>query len=360
MSAVTDDPLLGFALPRDDPAPSARTARALGEAAERVAVLLRRVGAMLPVQRWSGTASLAADRQLTTVALGLAQERLLLVSAAGALTRFAAAVTDAQSSADEARRLVSSARAVQRSADLRAAATIPVAPAGWGDVRTDGVIHDPTAAALLDRARVRAYAARTTYDAAARRLTAELTDLSGRRVVRAGLSPRLLLDVVGLVPVAGDAVDLGNAAAYALRGRWDDATLTTAAAVPGPEGWAAASAKVGKAVSRAGRVERVAAVVDDVPAEQQVAAVLAGLRRGRRKETRVLPDDDAVTQLYREAFHPLGATTVRQGSRGEVLVTRLPGGGRVSYRTWSRCGGATIEFAGVTGVDILRIHREDC
>jgi hypothetical protein len=360
VSTVTDDPLLGFALPRDDPRPSARTAPALGEAAERVGVLLRRVGAMLPVQRWSGTASLAADRQLASVALGLAQERLLLGSAADALTRFAVAVTAAQGSADEARRLVSAARAVQRSADLRAAATAPVAPAGWGGVRADGVIHDPTAVALLDRARVRAYVARTTYDSAARHLTAELTDLSGRRVVRAGLSPRLLLDVVGLVPVAGDAVDLGNAVAYALQGRWDDASLTAVAAVPGPEGWAAASAKAGRAVSRAGRVERVVTVGDDVPPEQQIATVLAGLLRGRRKETRVLPDDDAVTQLYREAFHPLGATTVTQGSRGEVLVTRLPGGGRVSYRTWSRCGGATIEFAEVTGVDILRIHREDC
>ena len=257
--------MLGIGLPRDDPGPSARTSRALGEAAERVGVLLRRVGAMLPVQRWSGTASLAADRRLTTVALVLAQERRQLVSAADALARFSAAVAAAQESADEARRLVSSARAGQRSADLRAAATAAAAPVGWGGVRADGVIHDPSAVALLDRARGRAYDARTTYDAAARRLTAELTDLSGRQVVRSGLSPRLLLDVVGLVPVVGDAVDLGNAAAYALQGRWDDAALTAVAAVPGPEGWAAASAKVGKAVSRAGRVERVVAVVDDVP-----------------------------------------------------------------------------------------------
>ena len=356
MTAVTDDPLLGFALPRDDPGPAARTARVLGEAAEQVGVLLRRVGAMLPVQRWSGTASQAADRRLVTVALGLAQERQRLVSAAEALSRFAASVAVAQQSADEARRLVSSARAVQRSVDDRGAA----APTGWGGVRADGVLHDPTAVALLDRARVRAHDARTTYDTAARRLAAELTDLSGRRVVRAGLSPRLLLYVVGLVPVVGDAVDLGNAAAYALQRRWDDAALTAVAAVPGPEGWAAASAKVGRAVSRAGRVERVVTVADDVPAEQRVAAVLAGLQRGRRKETRVLPDDDAVTRLYREAFHPLGRTSVTQGSRGEVLVTRLPGGGRVSYRTWSKCGGATIEFAEVAGVDILRIHREDC
>jgi hypothetical protein len=360
MTAVADDPLLGFALPRDEPGPPARTARALDEAAERVGVLLRGVGAMLPVRRWSGTASRAADGRLATVALGLAQERLLLGSAADALTRFAAAVAVAHGAADEARRLVASARAAQRSADLRAAATAPVAPAGWGGVRADGVIHDPTAVALLDRARARAYDARTTYDSAARRLTAELTDLSGRRVVRAGLSPRLLLDVVGLVPVVGDAVDLGNAAAYALQGRWDDAALTAVAAVPGPEGWAAASAKVGRAVSRSGRVERVVTLVDDPPAEQRVAEVLAGLQRGRRRATRVLMDDDAVTRLYREAFHPLGTTTVRQGSGGEVLVTELPGGGRVSYRTWSNCGGATIDFADVAGVDVLRIHRGDC
>jgi hypothetical protein len=281
------------------------------------------------------------------------------VSAAEAMSRFATAVAVAQQSADEARRLMSSTRAVQWSADVRAGG-MAAAPAGWGGVRADGVIHDPTAVALLHRARVRAHDARTTYDTAARRLTAELTGLSGRRVVRAGLSPRLLLDVVGLVPVVGDAVDLGNAAAYALQGRWADASLTAVAAVPGPEGWAAASAKVGRAVSRAGHVERVVTVVDDVPAEQRVAEVLAGLQRGRRRQTRVLPDDDAVTRLYSEAFQPLGATRVTQGSRGEVLVTHLPGGGRVSYRTWSRCGGATIEFTDVAGVDILRIHREDC
>jgi hypothetical protein len=226
-------------------------------------------------------------------------------------------------------------------------------------VRADGVVHDPTAVALLDRARVRAYDARTTYDTAARRLTAELTDLSGRRVVRAGLSPRLLLDVVGLVPVAGDAVDLGNAAAYALQGRWGDATLTAVAAVPGPEGWAAASAKIGKALSRAGDVAEVVDDADAVSAEAHIGLVLAGLgTSGRRAGTRVLPDDDAVTRLYREAFHPLGPTSATVGSRGEVLVTHLPGGGRVTYRGWSRCGGATIQFDDVAGIDVVRIHRE--
>ncbi len=345
MTAVTDDPLLGFALPRDAPGPSARTAQELGEAAERVGVLLRRVGAMLPVQRWSGTASVAADRQLVTVALGLAQERMLLVAAAEALTRFAASVAVAQESADGARRLVSSARAEQRSAEVRAAATATAAPAGWGGVRADGVIHDPAAVALLDRARVRAYDARSTYDTAARRLTAELTDLSGRRVVRAGLSPRLLLDVVGLVPVVGDAVDLGNAAAYAVQGRWKDASLTAVAAVPGPEGWAAAGAKVGRAVSRSGHVTDVV----------EVAARVT--ERGRRARNRVLADDEAVAALYFGSLRHLGRTEVRQGPLGEVLVTFLPGGGRVSYRTTSRDGGHVIQFTDVPGVAIERIHR---
>jgi hypothetical protein len=342
MTTLLDDPLLGFGLPRDDPGEAARTAQALTETADRVGVLLRRVGAMLPVRRWSGLASVAADRDLTSVALALAQERQALVSAAAALSRFAAGVSLAQASADEARRLVATARSVQRSADLRAPAT---AVTGWGGTRLDGPLHDPAAVALLDRARRRAYDARSTYDVAARRLTAELTELSGRRVVRAGLSPRLLLDVVGLVPVAGDVVDLGNAAAYALQGRWGDATLTAVAAVPGPEGWAAASAKIGKAWSRADRITDVVTVVARLT------------ERGRRSSNRVLADDDAIAALYFGTLRHLGRTEVRQGPLGEVLVTFLPGGGQVSYRTASRDGGYVVQFTDVPGVTIDRIHR---
>jgi hypothetical protein len=355
MTTVIDDPLLGFALPRDQPGPAAGTAHALVEAADRVGVLARRVGAMLPAHRWSGTASASADRSLAAVALGLAQERRVLLAAASTLTRFAGQVSVAAQAADEARRLVASARSVQRSADRRAPAT---AVTGWGSSRLDGDVRDPAAVTLLDRARVRAYEARSTYDAAARRLTAELTDLSGRRVERAGLSPRLLLDAVGFVPVVGDAVDLANAAAYALQGHWDDAALTAVAAVPGPEGWAAASAKIGKAASRAGDVVKV---VGDVPAEQRVVDVLAGLTvRGRRKETRLLDDGDAVETLYRRSFEPLGPTVLTKNKLGEdLLVTHLPGGGRISLRWSSGTGGPAIEFVDISGVDIMRVHVRD-
>ncbi len=357
MIAVAGDPLLGFTLPADDPTPYARTADSLVTAADRVGVLLRRVAAMLPVAAWSGVASVAADRRLGDTGLALAQERTRLLGGADALVRFSGRVALASELSAAARRLVTAARDAQQQADLRDPTAALTRSVGWGGRRADGGLYDPAAVGLLHRARLRAHEARSTYDAAARRLTADLTEISGRRVVRAGPSPRLLLDVVGLVPVIGDAVDLGNAAAYALQGRWGDASLTAVAAVPGPEGWAVASAKLGRALGRAGEVAKL---VDDVPAEQRVAEVLAGLQRGRRRDTRVLPDDDAVTRLYREAFHPLGTTRLRQGSRGDVLVTRLPGGGRVSYRSWSNCGGATIDFADVAGVDVKRIHRGDC
>ncbi len=359
MTNTVDESLLGWSLPVDDPAGAARTADGLLAAADRLSALGRGLGAMLPVQRWSGVASAAADQrlELTAVALGLEHRRML--RAADALTRFSRQVAAARTLADEATRLLAAARAAQGAADLAdPGGTGAQISGGWGGYRADGALYDPHAVALLDRARERAYDARTCYDRAARHLAAELTELSGRRVVRAGMSARTWLDLAGLVPVVGDAVDGVNAAVYFAQGRWREGLLTSAAVVPGPGGWVAGGAKIGNALDHAGDIVKV---VDDVPAERRVADVVAGLtERGRRPENRVLPDDDSIASLYWTTLEPLGTTEVKHGTLGDVLVTTLPGGGMVSFRRESRCGGAAIQFVRITGIDVERIHRRDC
>lgn len=355
MTAALDDPLLGWPLPVDDPADAARTADGLVASADRLGTLVRRLGAMLPVQSWSGVASDAADRRLALTALALGWERSRLLRAAEVLSDFSRQVAAARAVADEASRLVAVARQAQDIADRRdVSMTGSRSTAGWGNVRADGTIYDPYAVALLDQARERAHEARTTYDRAARRLAAELMVLSGRRVVRAGLSPRMLLDVAGFVPVIGDAIDVVNALVYLKQRRWGDALLTGAAAVPGPLGWWGGGAKIGKAVDHAGDIERV---VDDGSTEARAAEILNGLTtRGRRRTTRMLPDDESIESLYRE-LEPLGLTELRAGTRGDVFVTAFPSGARVTFRGFSESEGFAIEIYDLPGVSMTLIHR---
>lgn len=356
MTATIDDPLLGWPLPVDDPADAARTADGLVAAADRLSALGRRLAAMLPVQRWSGVASAAADQRLAVTAVALGLERRRMLRAADALSRFGHQVGAARSLADEACRLLIAARAAQQAADLAdGALTSAGTPAGWGGHRTDGNLYDPRAVALLDRARECAFDARTRYDRAARQLTAELTELSGRRVVRAGLSARTWLDLAGFVPVVGDAVDAVNAAVYLAQGRWADGLLTAAAAVPGPGGWVAGGAKVGKALDHAGDVAKV---VDDVPAETRAIEVLSQLTvRGDRRHTRLLPDDESIERLYRDHLERLGPTTIVKADNGTVSVTTLPSGATIAFRRFSRSEGNTIQIGGLAGLDYKRVHR---
>ena len=349
------EPLLGVALPGDDPAAATRLSGDLASAAERIGLVARGVAALLPVRRWSGVAAAEADRRLLEVAVALAAERARLLRAADALATFGRSVSVAHGLADEARALLAGARSAQATADRRDPALAAGRAVGWGGARADGGIYDPAAVALLDRARSRAFEARRAYDDAARRLAAEVTLLSGRQVVRSSLSPRVLLDLAGFVPVVGDAVDLGNAAVYLHQRRWGDAIVTAAAAVPGPSGWMAGAGKVARAVWRAGRVERV---VDDLPAAEQAVARLSELAvRGRRAEVRLLPDDEAVERFYRDALAPLGATTVRRTPDGVVWRTDFPGGGFVNFRRFSDSGGFTIDVQEVPGATVRRIHR---
>lgn len=350
------DPLLGVGLPVDDPAESARAAAGLAAAADRCGRLARGAAGLLPVGQWSGVAADAADRRLLDLAVSLSRERARLLRAADAVTAFSRAVAGVVALADEAAALLARARQVQAGADRRDPGLAVGRAASWGGVRADGALFDPEAAALLDRARRSALEARATYDRAAGRLADELAALSGRRVVRAEMSPRVLLDVAGFVPVVGDAVDAVNALVYLRQRRWGDALVTGIASVPGPAGWAAAAARIGKAVGRAGDLERV---VEQATAQDRVVAHLSRLTvRGRRESVRLLPDDQAVERFYREVLAPLGTTTVHQDRRGYPFWrTQLEGGGHIVFRPWSASEGFAIDIRDIGTSTVRRIHR---
>jgi hypothetical protein len=356
VTVTLDDPLLGWPLPVDDPAGAARTADGLLAVADRLSALGRRVASMLPVQRWSGVASAAADQRLalTTFAVGLERRRVL--RAADALTRFSRQVAAARTLADDATRLLTAARAAQQAADLADTGATGSRPSGgWGGYRADGALYDPHAVVLLDRARERAYDSRTCYDRAARRLTAELTELSGRRVVRGGMSARAWLDLAGFVPVVGDAVDAVNAGVYFAQGRWREGLLTAVAVVPGPGGWVAGGAKVGKALDHTGDVAKV---VDDVPAETRAIEVLSQLTvRGDRRTTRMLPDDESIERLYREHLEGLGPTAIVKAGNETVSVTTLPSGASIAFRRFSNSDGYAIEVRDLPRLGYDRVHR---
>ena len=352
MTATIDDPLLGTTLPLDDPADAARTADGLVAAADRVAVVGRRLVAMVPVQRWSGVASAAADRRLALTVLALGQERTRMLAAAEALGRFSQQIGAAQGLAEEASRLLAAARAAQDEADVRDGGAVQ--PIGWGNNRTDGRFHDPHAVVLLHRARGCASESRRCYDQAARRVTVEVTELSGRRVVRAGMSARTWLDVAGFVPVVGDAVDAVNAAVYFAQGRWGEGLLTAAAVVPGPGGWAAGGARIAKALDHAGDIAKV---VDDVPADVRARDVLSRLTvHGDTKATRILPDDESIERLYRDHLEALGPTQVLSTRMGTVHVTTLASGAKITFRAFSDSGGYAIQLRGFPGL-YGRVHR---
>jgi hypothetical protein len=272
-----DDPLLGMSLPTDDPAATRRLAEDLRQLADRLGGQGDRVGAMVGVEGWSGTASTAADRRLSTCRLVLRLERTRLLLAADALDGFSGRVAVAQVAAGEARRLVAAARGAQ----LRADRLDPVAARSRDATATghrfDGSIYAPDAAALLARARDRALASRTCYDAAATALAAALTSLSGRRVLRRAADGRLLLDLLGFVPVVGTVVDVCDVLTYGSQGRWEEAGVTVASAVPGPVGWVVTAAGIVSSLAHMGEVagiERTAPtppVVPVVPVAREVS-----------------------------------------------------------------------------------------
>jgi hypothetical protein len=260
-----DDPLLGVALPPDDPAQTSRLADDLRQLAERLGAQGDRVGAMGGVPGWSGVASAAADRRLELCCLVLRLERSRLLRAADALDSFSRRVAVAQVAAGEARRLVAAARAAQVAADRLDPVAARARDATAIGHRLDGSVYSPEAVPLLDRARERALAARTGYDDAATTLAHELTSLSGRRVLRHAGDGRLMLDLLGFVPVVGAVVDLADVLTYSTQGRWDDAAVTVASALPGPVGWVVTAAGLASSIAQMGEVAGIARTAPAVP-----------------------------------------------------------------------------------------------
>lgn len=298
-----DDPLLGMSLPADDPGATRRLAEDLRQLAERLGVQGALVGAMVGVEGWTGTASVAADRRLGLCRLVLRLERTRLLLAADTLDVFSGRVQVAQVAAAEARRLVATARRAQ----LRADQLDPVAARSRDATavghRFDGSIYAPDAVALLDRARDRALSSCTGYDDAATTMAAQLTSLSGRRVLRRAADDRLLLDLLGFVPVVGTVVDVCDVLTYGSQGRWEAAGVTVASAVPGPVGWVVTAAGIVSSLTHMGEVagiERTAPALPVVPVAARDVSDRArapgagpgsarGRRRGRRQPTSPQP-----------------------------------------------------------------------
>ena len=354
MGGPPDESLLDVVLPRGEPAQSVRLAGELREAAGRLLAVAQGAARLLPVSGWSGAAAVAADRRLLEVAAAVGAERNRLEQAADALLGFGHELGTAVDGSAEARALLATARRVQDEADLRdRALSVGVTSGQWSGPRSDGRLADPDAVLLLDRARALAREARDVADRATARLVDELTRLSGRRVLRDGGSWRPLLDVAGLVPGYGDALDLGSAAVYGAQGDWWDAALSGAAAVPGPLGWLAGATRAGRTADHVGEV---AQVVDDSPRGRAVAAFASVPTVGRRKHVRLLADDAAVDQFWWEVLAPLGWTNVRQVDEGLITTTHLPDGSRIVHRDFSSSGGHTIELRSTPQADVRQIH----
>ena len=355
--ASLDESVLDVVLPRGEPAQAMRLAGDLSEAADQLLAVAQGAARLLPVSGWSGVAAAAADRRLLEVAAAVGAERSRLQQAADGLRGFAHELGTAVDRATQARALLATAQRVQDEADARdRSLSVGLASGQWAGPRADGRFTDPDAVLMLTRARELAREAREVADRAAARLVDALTALSGRTVLRDGGSWRPLLDLMGLVPGYGDALDVGSAAVYGARGDWRDAAVSGVAAVPGPLGWLAGATRAGKAVDQVGEVARV---VDDSPHGRAVAAFASVPTAGRRKHVRLLADDAAVDQFWWEVLAPLGWTNVRQVDEGLITTTHLPDGSRIVHRDFSNSGGHTIELLDVKGASVTLIHRAE-
>jgi hypothetical protein len=356
-NAVVLDGELGVRLPDGDTGSVSRCAAAVDEAAGRLLVLAQGVARLLPVAGWSGVAATAADEQLLDVAAALSAERTRAERAAEALRGCASRLRMADDAADEARLLLAAAHREQAAADARDLTLAAARQSGqWSGPRADGTVYDPAAVTLLRRAQERARESREAADAASRRLVDELTALSGRRVVRETGSWSTVLDMIGLVPGYGDALDLGRAGLAALDGHLGDAAVTGAASVPGPLGWLAGAHRVERGLDAVGDVARV---VDATPRARAIAALNGLTVQGRGYLVRTLPDDAAIRRFYEEVLEPLGPTSTRITEDGTVLrITRFPEGGHVVFRESSRSGGHAIDVV-LEDVAFKRVHRAE-
>jgi hypothetical protein len=249
-SPVTESAVLSVALPTGDPAGIRSTARSLDSTADRLGALGRR-GVTVVDTEWAGAAAEAAADRIARLSVRLLSESLRCHEAAEALWVFATRLDFALDLAADARRLLDLAYATQQAADLADPALAVGRSLTWTGGSPTSYFGDPGAARLVDRARRTAWDADSLARRACRDLVAELSSLSGVSLARRGLSPRLLVDLAGFVPVVGDAIDAANGVVYLLQGDTLNAGLSLGAVVPGPLGWGATSGRIGKTLTDA-------------------------------------------------------------------------------------------------------------
>ena len=256
----------------------------------------------------------------------LLSEGLRCRDAAEALWVYATRLEMALDLAVDARRQLDQAYATQRAADLAEPAFAVGRLMAWSGAGADGYFGDPEAARLVDRARRTAWDADSLARRAARDLVAELTNLSGASVAHRGISPRVLVDLAGFVPVAGDAIDAVNGLVYLLQGDEMNAGLSLGAVVPGPFGWGATSGRIGKALSDAEVIDVVRRGADPLQA-RHIDVTHASLYRDRD----VLLERAAASAD--QAERPLSAAFAQLEAkyRHAVALFGLPANGNPRY-----------------------------
>ena len=248
--------VLAVPLPSGDPAGVRSTARSLDVTAERLAELGRRGVSVLDAP-WAGEGAAAAAVRTGRLSLRLLSEALRCQRAAKALWVYATRLEMALDLGGEARRLLELGYAAQRAADAVDPGLALGRSMSWSGGGSSDYFGDLEAAALVERARHIAWDADSLARRAARELVTELSELAGVSLEHRGLSPRLLVDLAGFVPVVGDAVDAVNGLVYLAQGDDLNAALSFAAVVPGPVGWGATGGRIPRSLTDAEVIEVV-------------------------------------------------------------------------------------------------------
>ena len=224
--------------------------------AERLAGLGQRTVRVLDAP-WTGEGAEAAAERTAALARRLLAEGSRCARAAEELWIFATRLDMALDLGGEARRSLEAAYAAQRAADVADPSLAVGRSMSWSGAGTSTYFGDPVAAGLVERARRAAWDAYSLARRAARDLVAELSEVAGVTLRHRGLSPRVLVDLAGLVPVVGDAVDVVNGLVYLAQGDELNAALSMAGAVPGPLGWGATGGRVAKSLTDAELIDVV-------------------------------------------------------------------------------------------------------
>jgi hypothetical protein len=262
---VTESAVLSVPLPTGDPTSIRSTARSLDSTADRLAALGRR-GVSVFDTEWAGAAAEAGADRIARLSVRLLAESLRCREAAEALWVFATRVDFALGLAADARRLLDQAYATQQAADVADPALAAGRSLTWTGASSTSYFGDPEASRLVDCARRTAWDANSLARRAVRDVVDELSSLCGVSLAHRGLSPRMLVDLAGFVPVVGDAIDAGNGLVYLLQGDTLNAGLSLGAVVPGPLGWGATSGRIGKTLTDAEVIDVVRRAADPLQA----------------------------------------------------------------------------------------------